>query len=106
MEEVIKQAIIGLSGALLALIGLVPAFIKRAQEKRRTEDWQVLARMGIDLAGDALAVIDRYQILESDGDEHTKTVVRRLHLDYERLLADYRGRAMPAAIADPKENQV
>lgn len=106
MEELVKQIIIGLSGAILALIGLVPAFIKRAQEKRRTEDWQVMARIGIDIAADALAVIDRYQILESDVDEHTKAVVRRLRLDYERLLADYRGRAMPAAVADPQENQV
>lgn len=105
MEEVVKQIIIGISGAILALIGLVPAFIKRAQEKRRTEDWQVLSRRAIDVAGDALSVIDRYQILESDIDEHTKAIVRRLNIDYDRLLDDYRGHASPP-VAEHPENKV
>lgn len=92
MEEAVKQAIIGLSGAVIALIGLIPAFIKRAQERRTREDLQVLARRAIDIAGDALAVLDRLLILESDADEFTKNLSVRLHVDYERILEEYRGK--------------
>lgn len=92
MDEIWRQIIIGLSGIGLALAGSIPVFIKRAQEKRTMEDLQALARRALDVAGDALAILDRQLIIESDADMRIKSQADALHREYDEIWAEYRGR--------------
>lgn len=100
MDELWKQVVIGFSGIILALVGLVPAFLRRAQERKTMEDVQALARRALDVAGDALALLDRYLILESDADKVIAGRVGDLKKEYEQVWAMYRGRPHPVPEPD------
>ena len=92
MDEIIKQVVITAGAILAALVGLIPAFIKRAQERRTKEERETLLRRALDGFSDCLNLLRPLMILESDVDAKAKSEYERLEKEADSAWNEYRGR--------------
>lgn len=91
MDELWKQVLAALG---LAVGSFIPWALGRYRDQRSHErekdELRLHARQAIDIAGDALALVGRYLIVESDVDEHIKAKYKELDVEYEALFKQYR----------------
>lgn len=93
--EAIKQLLVGIA---LAIPPTVAWSLQRGRQ--RVDDERVyrtevdaargLTRRAIDVAGDALALVQRYLIVESDVDQQVRQQIDGIEAEYNRVLDDYR----------------
>lgn len=90
-DEVWKQ--LG-AGFLLALGSFIPWVLGRYRDRRSHEqekdELRAQTRQAIDVAGDAIALVGRYLITESPGDNRLKSKYEQLDKEYEALFNAYR----------------
>ena len=91
MNEILQQVVVTGGAILLALIGLVPAFLKRAQERRTREEMLGHWREALDGWGDTMNILRPFMILESDVDAKMRNEYNRLESEYGAAWAAYRG---------------
>lgn len=91
-NEIVRQTIITLGAIAVSMVGLVPAFLKRAQERRTREEREALLRRALDGFSDCLNLLRPLMILESDVDSKIKGEYERLEKEADEAWREYRGR--------------
>ena len=97
MDEVFRQIV----AVLLGLLGAGPFFYQMYRDRRTREKLQGMARRNLDGWGNAMALLQRYLIIESDVDNHIKEETQKLEADYEAAWREYSG--IPAPKVEEKK---
>lgn len=87
MDEWLKQ----FAAIVLGLIGAGPFFYQAWRDRRTRERLQRLARTALDGWGDALALVNRYLIIESDVDAVIKARFEEIEAEYKLTWQEYSG---------------
>lgn len=87
VDEWIKQIV----AVLLGIIGAAPFFAQAWRDRRTREKLQRIARGSLDGWGDALALVQRYLIVESEVDEQIKNQFAEMEKAYHQAWREYSG---------------
>ena len=95
MDELVRQGI----ALLLGLVGAGPLFYQIYRDRRTREKLQSMARRNLDGWGNALALLNRYLIIESDVDARIREETTKLEREYTDAWREYEG----ATKVEPKK---
>lgn len=87
MDEIWRQVV----AVVLGLLGAGPFFYQMYRDRRTREKLQAQARRNLDGWGNAMALLQRYLIVESDVDDRIKAETQKLEADYEAAWREYSG---------------